>query len=143
MLEVNEGEMEAVPELVALVLELCVTRDERVGDPVAVAAAEPVRLALGVALGLTLAVGVLRADRVTKGEALPDAAKEPEACRDTLLSALRVGAEEIVADIVSVSDTSVATGEPVAAALLVETWVKAAVVSALPEAAALETEVEL
>ena len=54
-----------------------------------------------------------------------------------------MGAEEIVADIVSVSDTSVATGEPVAAALLVETWVKAAVVSALPEAAALETEVEL
>ena len=72
--------MEAAPELVALVLELCVTKDERVGDPVAVAAAEPVRLALGVALGLTLAVWVLRADRVTRGEALPEAAKEPEAC---------------------------------------------------------------
>ena len=135
--------METAPETVALLLELCVARDERVDELVAVKAAEPVRLALGVALGLTLAVGVLRADRVARGEALPETAEEPETCAETLLSTLRVDAEDIVADIVSVSDTSVANGEAVAAALPVATWVKAAVVSALSEAAALEMEVEL
>ena len=103
-----------------------------------VAAAEPVRLALGEALLLVLAVGELRADRVTKGEALPEAAEEPLPCAEALLGALAVGAADTRAETDSVSDTRLAMGEPVAAALLVTVRVGAAVSRSLPVATAQE-----
>ena len=103
----------------------------------AVAAAELERLALRVALLLALEVGVLRADRDTVEKALPEATVEPVACAEAL-GALAVGAADTVADMVIVSDIRLATGEPVAAALLVAARVGAAVPRALPVAAALE-----
>ena len=102
----------------------------------AVAAAELERLALRVALLLALEVGVLRADRDTVEKALPEATVEPVACAEAL-GALAVGAADTVADMVIVSDIRLATGEPVAAALLVAARVGAAVPRALPVAAAL------
>jgi hypothetical protein len=110
--------------------------EEAVGDPVAVSAAEPVRLALGEALRLALAVGELRADRVTIDEALPEAAEESEACAEAL-GALPVGAADTVAEMVIVSDTSVATGESVATALVVAVRMGAAVSRTLPVATVL------
>ena len=136
---VDVGEAKAV--LVALRVEVRVAWGEGVEEEEAVAAAELERLALGVALLLALEVGVLRADRVTAGEALPEAATEPVACAEPL-GALAVGAADTVAEMVSVSDTKVAMGEPVATALLVAVCVGAAVPRTLPVATVLALGVE-
>ncbi len=141
MLEVAVEVEEAEAVLVALRVELRVAWGEGVEDAEAVAAAELDRLALRVALLLALEVGVLRADRVTVDETLPEAAEETVACADAL-GALAVGAADTVAEMVIVSDTRLATGEPVATALLVAVRVGAAVPRTLPVTAALELGVE-
>ena len=69
-------EVEAEPELVALPLGLRVASGEALKDSLAVVAAEREALALGVALLLALAVGVLREVRVTSEVALPEATVE-------------------------------------------------------------------
>ena len=107
----------------------------------AVAAAELERLALRVALLLALEVGVLRADRDTVEKALPEAAVEPVACAEAL-GALTVGAADTVAEMVIVSDIRLATGEPVAAALLVAVRVGTAVPRTLTVASVLTLGVE-
>ena len=128
--------------LVALRVEVRVAWGEKLGDAASVAAALPVRLALGVALLHALELGVLRADRVAVEKALPEAAEEPLPCAEALLVALAVGAADTVAEMVFVSDTRLAMGEPVAAALLVAVRVSAAVPRALPVASVLELGVE-
>ena len=132
---------EAEEVLVALRVEVRVGWGEVVEEEEAVAAAELERLALGVALLLALEVGVLRADRVPTDEALPEAAEEPVACAEALGS-LAVGAADTVAEMVIVSDTRLAMGEPVATALLVAVRVGTAVPRTLPVATVLALGVE-
>ncbi len=141
LLDVAVKVEEAEAVLVALRVEVRVARGEKLGDAASVAAAVPVRLALGVALLHALEVRVLRADRVTVEKALAEAAEEPVACAEAL-GTLAVGGADTVAEIVIVSDTRLATGEPVAAALLVAVRVDAAVLRTLPVAAALELGVD-
>ena len=136
---VDEEEAEAV--LVALRVEVRVAWGEKLRDAASVAAAERVRLALGVALLLEKEVRVLRADRVTAEEILPEAAEDSVACEEAL-GALAVGAADTVAEMVIVSDIRLATGEPVAAALLVAVRVGTAVPRTLTVVTALTLGVE-
>ncbi len=84
-----------------------------------------------MALLLALAEGVARAERVIVAAAVAVGANESVACAE-LLGSLAVGAADTLAEMVSVSDTSVATDVPVAAAELVAVCVGGTVPRALP-----------
>jgi hypothetical protein len=114
---------------------------EEVEETDEVAAAELERLALRVALLLELEEEVPRADRVTEDETLAEAAEELEACAEPL-GTLAVGAADTVAEMVSVSDTRLAMGEPVATPLLAAVCVGSAVPRTLPVATVLALGVE-
>ena len=138
---VDVRELEAVAVAVALDVGVGEGRGTKDADPEAEAAAELERLGLCEGVLLLQDEEVLREERVPVPVAPPDTVAEPVACAEAL-GAVTVGAAVTLEEMVSVSDTSVGTGEPVEAALPLALSVPTAVPRALPVALTLEEVLE-